>query len=331
MEIIDFGPDLSRWLQDNYPQLMSFMAAITRVGSFEFYLVAIPLIYWSLQKKLGGQLLVLLTLSNTVGETLKHAFRDPRPYWYDPSLNSTGEPTYGFPSNHALVPPVLFFVIASWVRKTWFWIAAIILVLVIMFSRIYLGVHDVPDVLFGFFFGLIIFGIYLNSNQRFARWFNNRILGQKLLVVFLVCLFFTILTVVIVLLLGEVVNDNPDWNFLYEESERASLDGATANIASLLGIGVGLLFESVKVRFDSGGTAVKRTLRYLFGIFTTIVIFYGLRSVFPDTNEADYIISIPLRALRYFVAAIWVAYYAPYFFVRLNLADRQPESNGIAV
>ncbi|NIP26302.1 MAG: phosphatase PAP2 family protein [Phycisphaerae bacterium] len=329
--LIDFGPEISQWLQENWPQLEPIMAAFTQLGSFNFYLLTIPFIYWSIHKQLGGHLLFLLTLGNTVGETLKHYFRDPRPYWYDPSLNATGEPTYGFPSNHSLVPPLLFFVIASWVRKTWVWVVAIILALIVMFSRIYLGVHDVPDVLFGFLLGMIIFGLYISWRRSYLKRFNNRILGQKLLAVVLIGLFFFILTVVIVLVLGEVVNDNPEWDLFYEESERASLDGATANIASLLGFGIGLLFEGTRIRFDSGGTAVKRILRYLFGIITTTIIFFGLRSVFPDTNEADYIISIPLRAVRYFISAIWVAYYAPALFVRLNLAERLPESNGITL
>jgi membrane-associated phospholipid phosphatase len=332
MEIlIDSGPELSRWLQDNWPQLEPFMASITELGSFIFYLVTIPLIYWCIHKQLGAHLLFLLTLCNAVGETLKHAFRDPRPYWYDPTLNDTGEPTYGFPSNHSLVPPVLYFTIATYAKKTWVWVAAALLALLVMFSRIYLGVHDVPDVLLGFLIGMVIFFLYLSWRSNFSKRFNNRILGQKLLAVVMISLFFTILTFAVVLVIGDVVNDNPDWDILYEESERASFDGAAANIATLLGFGIGLLFESSRVRFDSRGTAVQRILRYLFGIITTLIIFFGLRQLFPDTNEAAYITSIPLRFLRYLIASLWVAYFAPALFIRLNLAQHLPTTNGIMI
>lgn len=329
--LIDSGPELSRWLQDNWPQLEPLMASITELGSFNFYLVTIPLIYWCIHKQLGVHLLFLLTLCNTVGETLKYAFRDPRPYWYDPTLNEIGEPTYGFPSNHALVTPVLYFTIATWVKKTWVWVVAAILALLVMFSRIYLGVHDLPDVISGFLIGLSIFLLYLSWRKSFSKRFNNRILGQKLLAVVMITLFFTVLSFLVVLLLGDVVNDNPDWDLLYDEGDRAGLDGAAANIASLLGFGIGLLFESTRVRFDSGGTAVQRVLRYLFGIITTIIIFFGLRELFPDTDEAAYLISLPLRFLRYFLASVWVAYFAPALFIRLNLAQRLPETNGISI
>ncbi|MFZ0544725.1 MAG: phosphatase PAP2 family protein [Candidatus Promineifilaceae bacterium] len=329
--LLDFGPDISRWLQQNLPQLKSSMALISQLGSFNFYLIIIPLIYWSLNKQLGTHLLLLLTLSNTIGETLKQAFRDPRPFWYDPSVGLSEELTYGFPSNHSLVTPINFFVIANWIHKRWVWTIAIILALLVMFSRVYLGVHDIPDVVLGFLIGMIILGCYGIWCRDFLKRFNNRILGQKLLVLLLLCLSLLIAFVAIRLIIGAPVITNPDWEQYYQEGERAALDGAAANIASLLGFGIGLLFESTHIRFESGGTAVKRTLRFLVGIGTTLIIFFGLRSLFPDTNEAPYIISIPLRAIRYFIASIWVSYYAPALFVRLNLADRQAESNGITI
>ena len=329
--LLDFGPDLSRWLQENYPQLASFMGYITELGSFNFYLLVIPAIYWCFNKQLGATLIYLLSFSNAIGEFLKAGFRDPRPYWYDPSLALSEEPTYGFPSNHSLVPPILFYLVAETVQKRWFWIVGGLTVLLLMFSRVYLGVHDVPDVGFGFLFGLIILTGYLLWRKYFLKQFNNRILGQKLLAAFGLAFVLTLVAVAIFLLIGDPPTDMPEWQMFYEESDRAGLDGATANIASLLGFGIGLLFESVRIRFEVAGTSNKRVARYLVGIFITAVLFFGLRAIFPDTDEAPYIISLPLRAVRYFIASIWVSYYAPALFVRLNLADSQTKPNGITV
>jgi hypothetical protein len=36
-------------------------------------------------------------------------------------------------------------------------------------------------------------------------------------------------------------------------------------------------------------------------------------------------VAIPLRILRYFLVTLWAAYYAPWLFVRLGLADMDPE------
>lgn len=329
--LIDFGPDISRWLQENYPQLKSFMALITQLGSFNFYLLIVPLIYWSLNKQLGVHLLFLLTLSNTIGEFIKQAFRDPRPFWYDPDIGLSEELTYGFPSNHSLVPPLMFIVIASWVRKAWFWLLVVILIILVMLSRVYLGVHDVPDIIAGFLIGMVILGCYFIWRNYFLAQFNNRILGQKLLSILMLCLILILIFVLILLLIGDPVIENPEWEQYYIEGDRAGLDGAAANIASLLGFGIGLLFESTRIRFDSGGSAVKRATRFFVGIIITLIIFFGLRSLFPDTNEAPYIISLPLRAIRYFIASIWVSYYAPALFIRFNLADQQQSPNGISL
>ncbi len=329
--LLDFGPDLSRWLQENLPQLETLMSYITELGSFNFYLLVIPAIYWCFNKQLGATLIYLLSFSNAIGEFLKAGFRDPRPYWYDPTLALSEEPTYGFPSNHSLVPPILFYLVAESIKKRWFWILGGLTVLLIMFSRIYLGVHDLPDVAFGLLFGLLILSGYLIWRKNFLERFNNRILGQKLLAAVLLPLFLTIIAVALFLAIGDPPTDNPDWQHLYAESDRAGLDGATANIASLLGFGIGLLFENTRIRFQVAGSQNKRVARYLVGIFITAVIFFGLRSLFPDTDEAPYIISLPLRALRYFIASIWVSYYAPALFVRLNLAQSQPKPSGITV
>jgi membrane-associated phospholipid phosphatase len=332
MEVLtDFGPEFSRWLQENYPQLESLMAFISQLGHFNFYLVAVPLIYWSLNKRLGAHLIYLLTLSNAIGETLKQAFRDPRPFWYDPAVGLAEEPTYGIPSNHALVSTVAYLSIAGWFRRGWLWLLAVLWIVLISLSRIYLGVHDLPDVLFGAAIGLLVLGGYVFWRNNLLKRFNNRILGQKLLVALFATATLTVLFLLLLLLIGEAIVDNPDWRLLVEEAERAGLDGATANIASLLGLGVGLLFESARIRFQVDGPVWKRTLRYLVGIIITLLIFFGLRSVFPDTDEAPYILSLPLRFLRYFITSLWVSYYAPALFVRLNLADRQINPEGITI
>ena len=55
----------------------------------------------------------------------------------------------------------------------------------------------------------------------------------------------------------------------------------------------------------------------------TAVIWLGLGAVFPDDPLW---LAIPLRILRYFLATLWMSYYAPALFVRLRLAAASPES-----
>lgn len=67
---------------------------------------------------------------------------------------------YSFPSGHAFAAVTLYGMLAYWLARGipryrgWIWAAAILLVLLIGFSRIYLGVHYASDVAAGFAAGL---------------------------------------------------------------------------------------------------------------------------------------------------------------------------------
>ena len=85
---------------------------------------------------------------------LKFAFHRPRPTWDDPILMIG---SFGFPSGHAMAATLLYgFLAAFGVRKVqaWRWrvlvvLSAGMLVVLIGFSRLYLGVHYLSDVLAG--------------------------------------------------------------------------------------------------------------------------------------------------------------------------------------
>ena len=65
------------------------------------------------------------------------------------------EGSYSFPSGHSQTSSVMMFSIASYYNKKKLWIAATVLTLLVMLSRMYLGVHWPLDVLIGGLLGLI--------------------------------------------------------------------------------------------------------------------------------------------------------------------------------
>src|SRR5687768_9261786 len=99
--LYEFGLEVTRWLQANYPSLESFLEVVSNLGRFEFYLILLPLIYWCLDKRLGATLTYLLTLATCVTIFLKHALHEPRPYWLDAGVGLSTEESYGVPSGHA--------------------------------------------------------------------------------------------------------------------------------------------------------------------------------------------------------------------------------------
>ncbi len=320
--VFTFGLDASRWLQSSFPQLEGFFQIISDLGREEFYLLLIPLIYWCLDKRLGKQLAYVFLLANGVNSFFKHVLRGPRPFWLDSAVGLDVEESYGVPSGHAQAASVFYLFLAGWFRKyRWVWLAALFMTLAMGVSRVYLGVHFVHDVLVGYLISIIILVGYVVWRRRFAEQFDKQILGFKLFVMFCVPLALAAVYVAVRFLIGA-----PDlsvaWADFVPAAEVEGVEGMATAVATLWGLGIGVVLESSRVRFRTDGPIWKRITRYLLGMVITVLIWGGLRVVFPSDPLW---VAIPLRIVRYLLTLLWIAYYAPMTFVWLRLADASPE------
>ena len=319
--LYDTSLEVTRWLQANYPQLRGFMVFISELGRFQFYLIIIPLLYWCIHKQLGKHAAYLLAIAYIANAMLKDFLREPRPYWLDEDVGWSSEPTYGIPSGHAQIVLPVYLLVAYRVRRRWVWLVAFILIFLIGLSRIYLGVHFFHDVAAGLLVGVLILAGYFTWLRYFHEQFRNHILGQRLLVVVLLPAVLALIYVAVLALLGE-----PDtevvWAAFSDEAAMVGIEEMTAAVGILLGLGVGFVVEATRVHFVVAGSLPKRLLRYLLGMMVTITIWRGLALLFPDDPLW---LALPLRFIRYWLAGLWVAYYAPLVFVRLGLADASPE------
>jgi membrane-associated phospholipid phosphatase len=319
--LLESGLELIRWLQANYPQLGDAMNVVSQLGRFEFFLAVVPLLYWCIHKQFGKQLAYLLALTNVVNAVFKHALRQPRPYWLDDTIGLSTEESYGIPSNHAQTATVVYLFAAAWARRRWAWILAILFIVLMGFSRVYLGVHFWYDAAAGLLIGLVVLGGYLLWLRFFQNSFRNRILGQRLLFALVIPLTFTAIYVLIRVLTG-APGSSVEWGSYIPTAELTSIEDVTSGLAMLLGMGIGFIMEATRVHFVVNGPLLKRAARYILGIVVTVAIWRGLAMVLP--GEPLWL-ALPLRFARYWLASMWVAYYAPAVFVRLRLADASPE------
>lgn len=147
------------------PPLTSVMLAVTHMGEPLFLSLVTVLLAWRLgatHRWPAARLLALTTLGAwALSELLKLVFQRPRPAaffgYQEPS-------TFSFPSGHAVVSVCFYGALAAILagrtrspgrRRLWY-AAAAVLVLLIGFSRIYLGVHYLTDVVGGYALGLAI-------------------------------------------------------------------------------------------------------------------------------------------------------------------------------
>ena len=276
------------------PALDAFFRGVTFLGNAEFYLLLAPIFIWSVNYKLGARLGILLLLSSYINQALKDALMQPRPCEPRPDVCIDHAESYGLPSGHSQNAIVFWGVITHWIGKAWTWIAAILLMLLIGISRIYLGVHYPTDVLAGWAIGIVILGIYLILGKRIETWLSGLSLVAQILAALIVPL----------ALLALQTND-----------VTVQVTGALAGIA--LGVALAIRY----LDFDAGGPLWQRAVRFLLGVAVVAAIFFGLRFIFPNEGESLYAV---FRFVRYGLVGLWISLGAPWLFLRLGLADMRP-------
>ena len=152
------------WLHDHATSgWTTFFENVTRLGNIPVLILVTlvaAIVLWRKRLRTELELLLLAAIGAeilTVG--LKLGFERERPFFPDPLAT---ESTYSFPSGHASVSLAVYGTIgyilarhASTRGKQFAALAgAAVLVLLIGFSRLYLGVHYLSDVIAGFSLGL---------------------------------------------------------------------------------------------------------------------------------------------------------------------------------
>ena len=321
-ELYQLSLALTTWVQASYPQLLGPMRVVSWLGEEPAFLVILPAFYWSIHKRLGRQLGYIFLLSALINNVAKNFARQPRPFWLDPAVQKGEAEGYGFPSGHVQNTTAVYLLLVVWVRRAWGWALALLYVAVMAFSRFYLGVHFLQDIAVGFALGLLVLGAFLGWQRAFAERYSRRILGRRLLIMILIPIILAGVYVVGLLLLGPL-NLNVSWASFIPAAELNAHEDVVATVAALLGFGVGMLLESSRVRFRVEGPIWQRVLRYLIGTAVSLGIWGGLRAVFPAEPEW---VALPLRFVRYLLLVLWITYFAPWLFVRLRLAEADPES-----
>lgn len=295
-----WGTDLILAVQSaNSGLLDTFFKAITWLGNREAYLVILTLVYWCINRSWGARLLVLAMLSSWANETLKSLFDLPRP---DPARvrQLVDESSFGFPSNHAQTGAVIVWgYLAAKVRRTWFSVLAVVMIILIGLSRVYLGIHFPQDVIGGWLLGLVILLVWLRFEDRLADWWHSMDAGRQALVAVAGPLALLLLT-------------PADAASRYPNETGATLAGI------LMGAGLGAILEARTVQFSVAGSLGRRLLRYLVGIALVGALYFG-GALLPELHPWG--VDIALRVLRYAVVGLAAVWLAPWLFVKLRLAD----------
>jgi membrane protein DedA with SNARE-associated domain/membrane-associated phospholipid phosphatase len=150
------------------PPLTTFFLIVTALSSIEAIVllgvVVAAFLAWGRRWLFLGSWLAAVAGSVVLNQLLKGLFDRPRPFFEHPLLIET---SYSFPSGHAMESFVVYGMLAyfavlalrSWKARVAVVFGVALLVMLIGFSRLYLGVHYFSDVLAGYAAG----GVWLSA------------------------------------------------------------------------------------------------------------------------------------------------------------------------
>ena len=269
-----------------------FFATVTHIGEEVFFLAIAILFYWCISKRQGYYILVTGVVGSVINQWLKIVCRIPRPWILDPNFKPVGDAVaeatgYSFPSGHTQNVAGTFGCIGRYNKQKWVKITAVAVILLVAFSRMYLGVHTPLDVTvsLGIAAALVFaFHFVFRTDESVNKYMFWVMIGSVVL---------SIGFIIYVFLL-------PESGFT-AEADLANLMSAKKNAATLTGclVGLGLVYplDRFVIKFDTNGRWYSQVIKFVLGIAVVLLIKSGLKSPLEALFGNEYV----ARAVRYFL------------------------------
>ena len=302
------------------------MQIFTFLGSQEFLLLMLPVIYWSVDASMGARVGAVLLISGGLNDMLKLVIHGPRPYWFSSQVKAfTLEPTFGAPSGHTQNSVVIWGLMAAYIKRPWAWAVAIFLMIMVGLSRIYLGVHFPHDVLLGWLLGTLVLWFFLRWADVLIPWLKTKSLGMQVAMAFGLSAFMVLVSAVAFFWLQGLTFpsawiENAMKAGALEAPNPLSLDNPISSAGAMFGLLAGLAWTHSRGGFSAEGPVRLRAARYGLGLVGLLILWYGLGLVFPRDNS---LIALVLRYLRYSLVGAWITAGAPFVFLRFRLAQQK--------
>lgn len=266
-----------------------FMVAITTFGDEIFYTTMLPILYWLYDRNKALKIGIIFLLASALNDWAKHFFGRPRPdvALLSPEIQALYEKNVphspGFPSGHTQGSVAFWGGMAIYISNPFVRAASLLLILLVPYSRMYLGVHYPGCILGGYLLGIpiLLLAPLLNYSEENYEKLNDYYL------------------------LAAIV--------LFPVLAFALLPGG--HLPNIMGVFSGFLAGAVmargRVRFNPQNGWLSGIIKVMVGLAGILAIKAGLKVLFPETEEADF--------LRYWFMGFWGTFAAPLIFSRFAL------------
>ncbi|WP_025724598.1 phosphatase PAP2 family protein [Acholeplasma granularum] len=287
--------EIIRWIQKiRFPFMDTLMQLLTEIGDQLVFIAIALIIYWFINKKVAFKLVFVFISSAIVNELLKGIFTRNRPYIEDPSLG-VGEGTHGysFPSGHAQNTGVISTVLYKNYGRSNKWLKWVLLsiVIIVPFTRMYLGQHYLTDVIMGLFLGIVL----ALSVSKLVDLMGDK--EHLYGLVMIIPIFAIILTM----------------SFLNQDYEQ--LKNLFVAAGGLTGFFTGYAIDKKYIQYNFKPSGITIVYRLLVGIIIVGVFYLGLKPVFNLIAEEN----LYLDYLRYLFVGFGGSALSMYVFKLLKV------------
>ena len=289
------------------PLLDKLFLLITSLGGEMVFIAVAVIVFWCVSKKNGYLLLSVGFVGMVVNQFLKISVRILRPWDLNPSFSAVEAAVpdaggFSFPSGHTQNSVGTFGTIAYVFKNSWVKAIALVLCIIVPFSRMYLGVHTPLDVFFSFFFAILV---VLITKPILYRAYESKV-GMYLFLGAMAII--AILFVVYV----DVIFDAST----LPESQMHNYVSALKNSYMILGALVGVLFafpiEKHLVKFDESGKWYTQVIKAVIGFALVLGLLEGLK--IPLNAILSQYENTVARAIRYGLVVFFVIAIYPISF-----------------
>lgn len=291
------------------PGLNELMLAITELGGELPFLVIALIVFWCVDKRRGYYVLSVGFLGTLANQFMKLWFRVPRPWVLDPNftiLEQAREAAagYSFPSGHTQNAVGTFGALAVTTKTKWIRFVAVALVILVPFSRMYVGVHTPADVLVAAAMAVIFLAaMYPVVFGKDGKHIPALLLAMTVLAAAFLCFV-------------------EFWDFP-ADIDPHNLESGKKNAYTIAGALTGLIIvyivDEKYLRFETEAVWWVQILKVAIGLLAVLAVKSGLKTPI-DMICGGHMVG---RAIRYFLIVIMAGIVWPLSFKRLSKLGRK--------
>lgn len=306
-------------LRESLPGFIeTFLVYLSYIGDGPGLVALVLLIYWCVDKRAGQFSFIAFGAGNFVNQLLKNIACVYRPWIRDAAITPAeraieGATGYSFPSGHTTGTATSLGSFAWLARKDHKWVTVVctIIILLMMFSRVFLGVHTPQDVLVG----LLIAIVTIVLTQAFFNWIDRydamMPYHNKDIVVMVIVIVVSVISVIFVMLKPYPM-DYVDGTLLVDPVTMQKGGFEAAGI--MIGMAIAWVLERRLVDFDTYGLDLRtRIIRAVIGIVLVGIAYVAANFIFKAFLPVNW-----AKMFAYLIVVIFGVFVAPLVFNKLE-------------